>query len=40
MVSSVAGLVSSVVTDNPVHPELLNGDLAAVVKALEWTGHQ
>jgi UDP-N-acetylglucosamine--N-acetylmuramyl-(pentapeptide) pyrophosphoryl-undecaprenol N-acetylglucosamine transferase len=29
----------AVVTGNPVRPELLDGDPAAAVKALEWTGH-
>ena len=29
----------AVVTGNPVRPELLDGDPAAAVKALEWAGH-
>jgi UDP-N-acetylglucosamine--N-acetylmuramyl-(pentapeptide) pyrophosphoryl-undecaprenol N-acetylglucosamine transferase len=29
----------AVVTGNPVRPELLDGDSAAAVKALEWTGY-
>jgi UDP-N-acetylglucosamine--N-acetylmuramyl-(pentapeptide) pyrophosphoryl-undecaprenol N-acetylglucosamine transferase len=29
----------AVVTGNPVRPELLDGDPAAAVKALEWVGH-
>ncbi|HEU0086558.1 MAG TPA: UDP-N-acetylglucosamine--N-acetylmuramyl-(pentapeptide) pyrophosphoryl-undecaprenol N-acetylglucosamine transferase [Pseudonocardiaceae bacterium] len=29
----------AVVTGNPVRPELLTGDPAAAVKALDWTGH-